>query len=142
VVPQCLTSPPIAQVFGAVMLLAVGLPFVIREGTLGAVPLAAYGGVAAVAVLSNSVYALTTAAGKAASPVVTAVYGSTQPIMSWLLGAACFMQRLHAHEVYGALLILLGAFATVAIEDGENRSPGGGAQVRHLSIQRCKSCES
>ena len=36
--------------FGALMLLLSGLPFVIREGTLGAVPLAAYGGVAAVAV--------------------------------------------------------------------------------------------
>jgi hypothetical protein len=34
------------------MLLLSGLPFVVREGTLGAVPLAAYGGVAAVAVCS------------------------------------------------------------------------------------------
>jgi hypothetical protein len=33
---------------------------------------------------------------------------------------------------YGALLILVGAFATVSIEDGENRSPGGGAQLEAM----------
>lgn len=30
---------------------------------------------------------------------------------------------------YGAVLILIGTFVTVAIEDGEKRAPGGGAQL-------------
>jgi len=120
----------VAQCVGAILLLLVGLPFVARGGgVLAAVPASAWAGAGGVAALVTAAYALTSSAGKSVSPVVMAVYGSTQPIMAWLLGAAYFGERLCLREVYGAVLILIGTFVTVAIEDGEKRAPGGGAQL-------------
>jgi len=122
----------ISQLTGGALLFVASVPFLFQADAIHAVPAAAIPFICGMTILTSVGYLLTLTAGRSVSPVVAAVYGNTQPITACLLNAALLAERLSRPELYGGLIILIGAFATVTIEDAEKQAPGGGAQLKAM----------
>lgn len=114
------TVAVVSQFLGALMGMAIALPLVIREHVTAEAPIAlvtqtsAWAAVAAVGVLTSAAYALTTRAEANTTPVVTACYGSLQPIFAGLIMSTGIGGAMLARDAFASALILAGSVFAVA----------------------------
>ena len=95
--------------------IVISLPLVLREHFLVENPIAivtqtsAWAAVAAVGILSSAAYALTTRAEADTTPVVTACYGSLQPIFAGIIMSAGGGGGVLVRDTFASALILMGS---------------------------------
>ena len=115
-----ITVAVVSQTMGALMGIAITVPLVLREHVTAEAPIAlvtqssAWAAVAAVGVLASAAYALTTRAEADTTPVVTACYGSLQPIFAGLIMSAGIGGAVLARDAFASTLILVGSIFAAA----------------------------
>jgi len=115
-----ITVAVVSQTMGALMGIVITVPLVLREHVTAEAPIAlvtqssAWAAVAAVGVLASAAYALTTRAEADTTPVVTACYGSLQPIFAGLIMSAGIGGAVLARDAFASTLILVGSIFAAA----------------------------
>lgn len=114
------TVAAVSQFLGALMGIAITIPLVVREHITAEAPIAlvtqtnAWATVAAVGILASAAYALTTRAEADTTPVVTACYGSLQPIFAGVIMSAGIGGAMLARDAFASALILIGSVFAAA----------------------------
>ena len=114
------TVAVVSQFMGAVIGIVISLPLVLREHFFVENPIAivtqtsAWAAVAAVGILSSAAYALTTRAEADTTPVVTACYGSLQPIFAGIIMSAGGGGGVLVRDAFASALILMGSIFAAA----------------------------
>ena len=117
---NALTVAVVSQAIGAVMSIAIAIPLVLNDHLTAraSISLVTAGGawlaVAGVGVLASAAYTLTTRAEQFTTPVVTACYGSLQPIFAGVIMSAGVGGAVLARDAIAASLILAGSIFAAA----------------------------
>ena len=115
-----ITVAVVSQTIGALMSMAIAIPHVLSDHLTAhaSISLVTAGGawvaVAGVGVLASAAYTLTTRAETFTTPVVTACYGSLQPIFAGVIMSAGLGGAVLARDAIAASLILAGSIFAAA----------------------------
>lgn len=116
-----ITVAVVSQALGALMGVAITVPMVLREHLTAEASISlvtasnAWLAVAGVGALASAAYALTTRAEADTTPVVTACYGSLQPIFAGvIMSAGIGSTAVLARDALASVLILVGSIFAAA----------------------------
>jgi drug/metabolite transporter (DMT)-like permease len=116
-----ITVAVVSQALGALMGVAITVPMVLREHLTAEASISlvtasnAWLAVAGVGALASAAYALTTRAEADTTPVVTACYGSLQPIFAGIImSAGIGSTAVLARDALASVLILVGSIFAAA----------------------------